>query len=46
MKGEVMSFLERANKALFVYGAILPADIRQLLKDMAAAIDQLQEKSQ
>ncbi len=41
-----MSFLERANKALFVYGAILPADIRQLLKDMAAAIDHLREKSQ
>ena len=35
------SFLERANRALLVYGAILPADIRQLLKDMAAAIDEL-----
>lgn len=40
------SFLDRANKALFVYGAILPADIRQLLKDMAAAIDQLREQKQ
>lgn len=37
-----MSFYDRADKALKVYGMILPPDIRQLLKDMAAAIDTLQ----
>lgn len=35
------TFAQRADRALLVYGGILPADIRQLLKDMASAIDQL-----
>lgn len=47
MKGEtVESFYDRADKALKLYGLILPADIRQLLRDMAGAIDKLQEQKQ
>ncbi|WP_317924752.1 hypothetical protein [Cupriavidus sp. TA19] len=40
------SFYERADAALRLYGLVLPADIRQLLRDMAGAIDKLQEKQQ
>ncbi|WP_272871748.1 hypothetical protein [Cupriavidus necator] len=43
---EDQSFYERADKALKLYGLMLPADIRQLLRDMAGAIDKLQEKKQ
>lgn len=35
------SFSERADKALLVFGVMLPNEIRQLLRDMATAIDQL-----
>lgn len=40
------SFAERADAALRIYGLMLPADIRQLLRDMAGAIDQLRETKQ
>ncbi len=48
-RGNIMgdkSFAERADAALRIYGLMLPADIRQLLRDMAGAIDQLREKTQ
>ncbi|SOZ07280.1 hypothetical protein CBM2599_U20011 [Cupriavidus taiwanensis] len=48
-KGETVegqTFYDRADKALKLYGLILPADIRQLLRDMAGAIDKLQEQKQ
>jgi len=35
------TFAQRADDALRIYGLMLPADIRQLLRDMAGAIDRL-----
>ncbi|WP_267920268.1 hypothetical protein [Cupriavidus respiraculi] len=40
------TFQERADKVLKVYGLMLPADIRQLLRDMAGAIDELRGTQQ
>jgi len=40
------TFYDRADKALKLYGLMLPADIRQLLRDMAGAIDKLREGQQ
>jgi len=36
-------FGERAQKVMKVYGGFLPADVKQLLLDMAAEIDNLRE---
>jgi glycerate-2-kinase len=35
------NFYDRADKVLTRYSMLLPADVRQLLRDMAATIDQL-----
>lgn len=40
---DARTFGERAQKVMGVYGGFLPADVKQLLLDMAAEIDNLRE---
>lgn len=43
---EQTDFYDRADKVLTRFALILPADVRQLLRDMAKTIDQLTKDKQ
>lgn len=49
LKGEIevepTDFYDRADKVLTRYAMLLPADVRQLLRDMAKTIDHLTKES-
>ncbi|WP_454710704.1 hypothetical protein [Cupriavidus nantongensis] len=45
-KTESRTFKERTDEVMRVFGVILPAPVRQLLRDFAAEFDRLREQKQ
>ncbi|MHA3018079.1 hypothetical protein CMPELA_25755 [Cupriavidus necator] len=43
---EERSFKDRADAALLVFGSVLPRPVKELLRDMAVALDELREQKQ
>ncbi|WP_354682642.1 hypothetical protein [Cupriavidus necator] len=43
---ETKSFKDRADTALLLFGGVLPRPVKELLRDMAVALDELKGEKQ
>lgn len=46
MEVETKPFKDRADTALLLFGGVLPRPVKELLRDMAVALDELREQKQ